>query len=97
MAEISFGDNVCVIATPDTEALGVAGRVGQVYGHTTPSVTGVAVVGGAGSSDYALNVHFEGRAETIWFAPHLLEFVDHAPGTEIRVGAASAVRHADGS
>jgi hypothetical protein len=64
--------------------LGVAGLVGQVYGETTPSVTGVTVVGQL-VSDYALNVHFEGRTETLWFTPELLELVDHAAGTEITI------------
>ena len=81
---ITFGDNVRVRSTPETEALGVAGQVGQVYGETTPSVTGVAVIGRLGG-DYALNVHFEGRTDTLWFAPELLEFVDHAAGSEIRL------------
>ncbi len=83
-AEIVFGDNVRVRASPETEARGVAGLVGQVYGDTTPSVTGVAVIGEV-THDRALNVQFEGRSETLWFAPELLEFVDHAAGTEIRV------------
>lgn len=83
-AKIVFGDNVRVRPSPETEARGVAGLVGQVYGETTPSVTGVAVVGEV-THDYALNVHFEGRSESLWFAPELLEFVDHAAGTEIRL------------
>ena len=45
MPEVSFGDNVRVVRTRETEALGVAGRVGQVFGYTTPSITGVVVVG----------------------------------------------------
>src|SRR6185436_9990147 len=81
---ITFGDNVRVRATPETEACGVAGLVGQVYGETTPSVTGVSVNGHL-TRDYAVNVHFEGRKETFWFASELLEFVDHAAGTEIRL------------
>jgi hypothetical protein len=81
---ITFGDNVRLRSTPETEALGVAGQVGQVYGETTPSVTGVTVVGQL-VGDYALNVHFEGRTDTLWFAPELLEFVDHAAGAEIRL------------
>lgn len=44
-SNISFGDNVRVRSTLETEALGMAGHVGQVYGETTPSVTGMAVVG----------------------------------------------------
>jgi hypothetical protein len=81
---ITFGDNVRLFSTPETEALGVAGQVGQVYGETTPSVTGVTVVGQL-IGDLALNVHFEGRTDTLWFAPELLEFVDHGVGAEIRL------------
>ena len=81
---ITFGDNVRVRSSPETEARGVAGLVGQVYGETTPSVTGVAVIGEV-TRDHALNVHFEGRAETLWFAPELLEFVDHGANAEIRL------------
>ncbi len=81
---ISFGDNVRIRATKETEVAGVAGLEGQVYGETTPSVTGVQVIGSP-SNDYAINVHFEERDEAFWFAPELVEFLDHAPGTEIRL------------
>ena len=83
--QITFGDNVKVRGTPETEANGLAGLVGQVYGATTPSVTGVEVIGDL-ARDRAVAVHFHGRGETLWFAEELLEFVDHAPGTT--VGAA---------
>jgi hypothetical protein len=56
--------------------------VGHVYGQTTPSVTGVEVIGEL-TSDYAINVFFEDRHESFWFVPALVEFIDHAPGTEI--------------
>ena len=79
---ISFGDNVLVRGVPETIRLGLAGLSGQVYGETTPSVTGVAVVGGV-QDDHAINVFLKERNEALWFAPDLLEFVDHAPGTEI--------------
>jgi hypothetical protein len=78
-------DRVRVRSSAETDALAVAGLVGQVYGFTTPSVTGVEVVGTL-TGDYALNVHFDGRKETLWFAPELLEFVDHAPGTRVGLG-----------
>src|SRR5258705_13033768 len=80
---MTFGDKVRVRTSPDAEVRGVAGVLGQVYGETTPSVTGVTVIGEV-TRDHALNVHFEGRTETLWFAPDLLEFVDHAAGAEIR-------------
>jgi hypothetical protein len=81
---ISFGDNVRVLATPLTQGLGLAGMVGKVYGETMPSVTNVEVIGEI-QEDYAINIFFKDRNESSWFAPELLEFIDHAPGTEIRV------------
>ncbi|MBX6312193.1 MAG: hypothetical protein IRY99_04640 [Isosphaeraceae bacterium] len=92
---ISFGDNVRVASTPLTVSLGLAGLMGQVYGETTPSVTGVEVVGRS-AADYAVNVQLDGRDESLWFAPELLEFVDHAPGTEIVIGNKRLVRTASG-
>ncbi len=84
VSPVSFGDNVQVRRTPETEALGLADLRGQVYGETTPSVTGVPVIGSA-SEDYAINVSFDDREGEYWFAPHLLDLVDHGPGTEIRL------------
>ena len=81
---ISFGDNVRVRNTAATRAAGVAGLTGPVYGETTPSVTGVDVIGEL-TSDYAINVYFEDRDESLWFAPDQLEFVDHGPGSEITI------------
>ena len=97
-ARSSFGDNVRVSAGPDTVARGLAGEVGVVFGETTPSVTGVEVIGVL-LTDYAINVHFEHRKQSFWFAPELLEFVDHAPGTEIRLDGVPKkwTRAADGS
>lgn len=79
---ISFGDNVRVLSTPVTQDKGLAGLAGSVFGETTPSVTGVSVIGES-KSDYAINVHFESLKQDFWFAPELLELVDHAEGTVI--------------
>jgi hypothetical protein len=84
MTEISFGDSVRVVSTPETDSLGVAGLVGQVYGITTPSVTGVSVIGDV-VGDQAINVQLKERDEPLWFSPQLLELVDHAVGTEITI------------
>jgi hypothetical protein len=94
---IAFGDNVRVRRSPETEAHGVAGLSGQVYGATTPSVTRVSVIGQV-TRDCAVNVRFDGRAETLWFVPELLELVDHAPGSEVRLDGVSKkwVRAASG-
>jgi hypothetical protein len=91
----SFGDNVLVRNTAETQRHGFAGRRGQVYGHTTPSITRVEVIGGT-REDFALNVHFEGLGEAHWFARELLEFVDHGPGTEIVIGEKRLVRDEKG-
>ena len=73
----------------------MVGIAGVVFGETTPSVTGVVVLG-TPSGDFALNVQLDGNAGNFWFAADLLEFLDHAPGTEIRVGDVRLVRQGDG-
>ena len=77
-----------VRSTPLTQQLGVAGLVGNVFGQTTPSVTGVDGIGES-EGDFAINVFFETRTAGFWFTPELLEFVDHAPGAEIRLDGVS--------
>ena len=96
--EISFGDNVRILRTLETERLGIAEMIGNVYGETTPSVTKVEVIGEL-TSDYAFNVYFDSLDASYWFAPHMLEFVDHAPGTEISVHGSrfKSVRQRDGT
>jgi hypothetical protein len=81
---ISFGDKVQVMSTPDTTKRGLAHRTGHIYGETTPSVTNIEVIGTL-TQDYALNVHIEELDESFWFAAELIELIDHAPGTEIRL------------
>ena len=83
-APISFGDTVRVRSVPLTEELGLAHLVGKVFGFTTPSVTGVEVIGSI-EGDSAVNVFFDARKVGFWFAPNLLEFVDHGQGAEIRL------------
>ena len=88
-------DNVRIRVTPATEAAGVAGRIGNVAGFTTPSMTGVEVIGEV-KEDLAFSVMFENPQIQLWFAPELLEFVDHAPGQEIEIGKTKLIRRADG-
>lgn len=90
-----FGDNVRIRSTPLTESLGLAGLTGSVYGETTPSVTGVTVIGEV-TEDFAINVMIEHRDEQLWFAPQLVEFVDYAAGTELRIGNVHLVRDTSG-
>lgn len=95
---LSFGDNVRVRPTPETSALGLAGANGQIYGVTTPSETGIEVVGEL-AEDCAFAVQFPDRADAVWFPADLLELIDHAPGTEIRIGGSARTwrRTDDGS
>jgi hypothetical protein len=85
---VSFGDNVRIRSTPLTQQLRLADLVGNVHGETTPSVTGIQVIGNS-AEDHAIHVFFDDRKEGFWFAPELLEFVDHAPGTEVTIGGVS--------
>jgi hypothetical protein len=82
---MDFGDNVSVKTTPVTTDRGLAGKRGQVYGWTTPSVTGVSVIGDQ-SVDSAYSVHIDDLDDEFWFSEDLLEFVDFAPGTTISLG-----------
>ncbi len=95
---LSFGDNVRVRVTAETVAVGLDGAVGQVYGVTTPSVTGVTVVGTT-ADDRAFAVQCQGRKDAVWFSADLLELVDHGEGTEIRLNGVDKkwTRAADGS
>jgi hypothetical protein len=95
MSKISFGDTVRIRATAETERLGCARLTGMVYGFTTPSDTGVQVIGSI-AKDRALAVKLEGRDDSLWFDYDLVEFVDHTPGTAMRVGSRSFKRNADG-
>jgi hypothetical protein len=97
-ADISFGDNVRIRRTAETERLGIAEKIGNVYGETTPSVTNVDVIGEL-TSDYALNVYFDFLDASYWLPPHMLEFVNHAPGTEVHVHGSlfKSVRQRDGT
>lgn len=93
---ITFGDNVRILSSPETDERGLAGKEGQVHGETTPSVTLVEVIGEV-KNDYAINVSIDGMDSELWFAPELLELVDHAEGTETVIGNYRAVRRADGT
>jgi hypothetical protein len=92
--EPTIGDNVRIRASAETERSGHAGWTGTFYGFTTPSVTGVGFVGATGL-DLAYNVGFDNDADA-WFAPELVEVVDHAPGSEMTIGDRRFVRSADG-
>ena len=54
-------------------------------------MTGVEVIGTAPDA-LAFNVFMNGRKEGLWLAPHLIEFLDYAPGTTMSVGTGSQAR-----
>src|ERR1700688_1514802 len=89
--KITFGDRVRIRFTEASENLGVAGLTGTVQGRTTPSVTGVEVVGKC-SKDLAISVRIDGQATQSWFAEELLEFVDHAAGTTVEIAGRKLIR-----
>ena len=92
---ISFGDRVRIRSSVVTEELGLAQTTGIVHGETTPSVTGVTVIGES-NENRAVHVFFEDRNEGFWFAPDLVEFMDHAPGARLTVAGKKWVRAATG-
>ncbi len=94
---VSFGDNVRIIEATSTVASGHAGQRGSCFGWTTPSITGVEVIGGC-EDDYALNIGFEAEeVPDAWFDPCLVEFVDHHVGGRISIGDNAFIRAEDGS
>lgn len=97
LGNIAFGDNVRIVDAAPTRVSGHANLIGVCFGMTTPSTTGVEVVGDA-IDDVALNVHF-GSEETgdAWFAPDLVCLVDHAVGSHATVADRSFVKAADGN
>jgi hypothetical protein len=88
---ITFGDRVRVRLSNATEKLGIAGQIGIVHGTTTPSVTGIEVIG-TPSNDLAIAVALEGQTKQLWFAEELLEFVDHAAGTTAEIAGRKLIR-----
>jgi hypothetical protein len=77
-----FGDRVKIRTAAETEAAGIAGRSGVIYGTTTVSITGVDVIGSP-TEDVALSVAIDESEETVWLAPSLVEFIDHNAGATI--------------
>lgn len=67
-----FGDRVRIATAPETAVHGFEGRVGEVWGESVPSTSGVGPVIGDRGEDRALSVFFEDTEEVAWFAPHLL-------------------------
>jgi hypothetical protein len=92
-----MGDHVRIRRTAVTEAAGIAGLDGPVFGESSPSSSGVAVIGPA-PDDYVINVYVEDRQESYWLAPEHVEFLDYGVGQEfwIKGMRTKSVRRPDG-
>jgi hypothetical protein len=77
-----FGDRVRIRRAAETEAAGIAGRTGQVFGTTRPSFSGVAVLGSP-AEDVALGVAIDNSGRQIWLEPAFVEFVGHQEGLTV--------------
>jgi hypothetical protein len=95
---ISFGDNVRIRPSAATDAAGITGLSGCIYGETVPSASGVTALGPL-ADDYAINVFVEDLKQDFWLDPSLVEFIDHGAGAEITVEGSPVklVRQSDGS
>lgn len=78
----SFGNKVRIKSTPETEKIGLAGKIGDVFGETKPSITEIEVIGNP-EKDYAINVYFEDLKDSYWFDEELIETIDHGIGSVI--------------
>jgi len=78
----TFGNKVRIRKTPETEEKRLAGKEGEVYGQTTPSMMDFEIIGDL-KRDFAINVHFEDLGDSFWFAEELLEYLDNGQGTVI--------------
>ena len=78
----TFGNKVQIKRTPETEEKGLADKIGEIYGQTTPSIMDFEIIGTL-KKDIAFNVHFEELNKSFWFAEELLEYIDNGEGAEI--------------
>jgi hypothetical protein len=90
------GHKVRIRSTPATQAAGVDGRTGNLAGYTTPSMTGLEVIGEI-KDDVAFGVEFKNPHTQLWFAPELLEFLDRTSDLEIQIYGKRWQWRADGS
>src|SRR5688572_27242479 len=78
----SFGNKVKVKNSPLTVEKGLAGKIGDVYGQTTPSMMDFEIIG-TPKKDIAINVYFDDLKTSFWFDADLLENVDNGQGSVI--------------
>jgi hypothetical protein len=70
MHKFAEGDQVVIADRPDAGAF--AGRLGVIYGWTTPSTSKEGPVNGEAPEDFAWSVYFEDSEEQAWFVHDLL-------------------------
>ena len=91
---MEIGDRVRIARSSETAELGWAAREGIYYGFTTPSVTGIQLIGLIG--DIGVNVGFaDGVVE--WFDSSLVEYLGYDPSDTMTVGDRVFVRDSDGA
>ena len=78
----SFGNKVKIKDSPQTREKGLAGKTGDVYGHTTPSMMDFEIVG-TPKDDFAVNVYFDDLKTSFWFDADLLETIDDGQSSVI--------------
>lgn len=78
----SFGNKVKITSSPLTVEKGLAGKIGEIYGKTTPSIMGIEVIG-TPKDDVAINVYFDDLKTSYWFDSDLLETIDDGQGAVI--------------
>ena len=78
----SFGNKVKIKDSAETREKGLAGKVGDVYGQTTPSMMDFEIIG-TPKDDFAVNVYFDDLQTSYWFDADLLETIDDGQGSVI--------------
>jgi hypothetical protein len=78
----TFGNKVRIKDAPLTKEKGLAGKIGEVYGQTTPSIMDIEVIG-TPKDDFAVNVYFDDLKTSFWFDADLLETMDDGQGSVI--------------
>src|SRR4030095_3412902 len=67
-------------SSQQTVEKGLAGKIGEIFGETTPSMMDFEIIG-TPKVDYAVNVYFNDLGESFWFDADLLEQIDTGEGT----------------
>jgi hypothetical protein len=78
----SFGSKVKIKDSPVTREKGLVGKLGDVYGQTTPSMVDFEIIG-TPKDDIAINVYFDNLKTSFWFDADLLEIIDDGQGSVI--------------